>query len=36
MGLNPFRQQENTTFDIAMVVVALIVTVAVVVWAIFA
>jgi hypothetical protein len=34
MGLNPFREQRNTVFDVVMVVVALAVTAAVVIWAI--
>lgn len=36
MGFNPFRPQTKTAFDIAMVVVALLATAAVVVWAIVA
>ena len=34
MGLNPFREQRNTVFDVFMVVVALAVTAAAIVWAI--
>lgn len=33
MGLNPFREHRTTAMDIAMVVGALLLTVAVVVWA---
>ncbi len=36
MGFNPFRPQTKTTLDIAMVVVALLATAAVVIWAIVA
>lgn len=36
MGFNPFRPQSKTAFDIAMVVGALVVTAAVVAWAVFA
>jgi hypothetical protein len=36
MGFNPFRPQTRTALDIAMVVIALLATAAVVVWAIFA
>jgi hypothetical protein len=35
MGLNPFRPQSNTGFDIAMVVLALAATAGVVAWALF-
>lgn len=35
MGLNPFRPQTKTAFDVAMVVLALIATAAVVAWAFF-
>jgi hypothetical protein len=34
MGLNPFRERRNTVFDVVMVVVALAVTAAVIIWAI--
>ena len=34
MGFNPFREQRNTVFDVVMVVVALGVTAAVIIWAI--
>lgn len=36
MGFNPFRPQTRTAFDIAMVVGAIALTLAVVAWAIFA
>ncbi len=36
MGFNPFRPQTKTGLDIAMVVVALLATAAVVIWAILA
>jgi hypothetical protein len=36
MGLNPFREQTRTWLDIAMVVGALVLTVAAVLWALFA
>ncbi len=36
MGFNPFRPQTKTALDIAMVVVALLATAAVVIWAIVA
>jgi hypothetical protein len=36
MGLNPFRPQTKTALDIVMVVVALLATAAVVIWAIVA
>jgi hypothetical protein len=36
MGFNPFRPQTRTALDIAMVVVALLATVAVIIWAIAA
>lgn len=36
MGFNPFRPQSKTAFDIAMVVIALAATIAVIVWAIVA
>ena len=36
MGFNPFRPQTKTAFDIAMVVIALLATAAVVIWAIVA
>jgi hypothetical protein len=35
MGLNPFRPQSRTAFDIAMVVGAIVLTLAVIAWAIF-
>jgi hypothetical protein len=35
MGLNPFREQRRTAFDIAMVVGAVVVTIGVVLWAMF-
>ena len=34
MGFNPFREQRNTVFDVFVVVVALAVTAAVIIWAI--
>ncbi len=36
MGFNPFRPQTKSALDIAMVVVALLATAAVVIWAIVA
>lgn len=33
MGFNPFREEKHDVFDVAMVVVALLVTLALVVWA---
>lgn len=33
MGFNPFREEKHDLFDIAMVVVAILVTLALVVWA---
>lgn len=33
MGLNPFREEEHGVFDVVMVVVAILVTLALVVWA---
>ena len=36
MGFNPFRPQTKTALDVAMVVVALLATAAVVIWAIVA
>lgn len=33
MGFNPFREEKHGFFDVAMVVVALLVTLALVVWA---
>jgi len=36
MGFNPFRPQTKTALDIAMVVIALLATAAVVIWAIVA
>jgi hypothetical protein len=33
MGFNPFRDQERTTFDIVLVIVFVIITAAVVGWA---
>jgi hypothetical protein len=35
MGLNPFREQTKRTSDVAIMVVALAITVALVVWALF-
>jgi hypothetical protein len=35
MGLNPFRPQTKSAFDVAMVVIAFLATLAVVAWAIF-
>jgi hypothetical protein len=35
MGLNPFRPQSKTRLDLAMVAGALIVTVGVILWALF-
>jgi preprotein translocase subunit SecE len=35
MGLNPFREQTKRTSDVVIVVVALAITVALVVWALF-
>ncbi len=35
MGLNPFRQQSKTRFDVAMVVLALLATAGVIAWALF-
>lgn len=35
MGFNPFREQRRTAFDVAMVVGALVLTVGVVLWAMF-
>lgn len=35
MGFNPFRPQTRTALDVAMVVVALVATAAVVAWAVF-
>jgi hypothetical protein len=35
MGLNPFREQTKRTSDVVIVVAALAVTVALVVWALF-
>lgn len=35
MGFNPFREQETSVFDIVMVVLAIGVTIALVLWAIF-
>jgi hypothetical protein len=35
MGLNPFRPQSTTSFDIAMVIGAIALTIAVVLWALF-
>lgn len=36
MGLNPFRPQSKSAFDVAMVAAAVALTVAVILWAIFA
>jgi len=35
MGLNPFRDQRRTVFDVAMMIVAVTAAVSVVLWAIF-
>lgn len=35
MGLNPFRDQRKTVFDVAMMIAAVMAAVAVVLWAIF-
>jgi hypothetical protein len=35
MGLNPFRPQSRSAFDVAMVVGAIVLTLAVIGWAIF-
>lgn len=35
MGFNPFREHEKTALDIAMVVFAVLATVAVIAWAMF-
>lgn len=35
MGLNPFRPQSKTAFDVAMVIGAIALTAAVVLWALF-
>jgi len=35
MGLNPFREQTKRTSDVVIVVVALAITIALVLWAIF-
>jgi hypothetical protein len=35
VGFNPFREHQNSAFDIAMVVGAVLVTLAVIAWAIF-
>jgi hypothetical protein len=35
MGLNPFREQRKTLFDVAMMIAAVMAAVAVVLWAIF-
>jgi len=34
VGFNPFREQEKTTLDIAMVVFAVVATLAVIAWAV--
>jgi hypothetical protein len=34
MGFNPFREQERSVLDIVMVVLALLATVAVILWAV--
>jgi hypothetical protein len=36
MGFNPFREQERSLLDIVMVVLALLATVAVILWAVLA
>jgi len=35
VGFNPFREQDKTALDIAMVVIAVLATVAVIAWAMF-
>jgi hypothetical protein len=35
VGFNPFREQEKTALDVAMVVVAVLATLAVIAWALF-
>jgi hypothetical protein len=35
VGFNPFRKQERTTADVVMVVLAVVVTLALVTWAFF-
>jgi hypothetical protein len=35
VGFNPFRENQKTGFDIAMVVLAIVATLAIVAWAIF-
>jgi hypothetical protein len=35
VGFNPFRQQDKTTADVAIVVVFVVLTVVVVLWALF-
>lgn len=35
MGLNPFRDQRKTVFDVAMMIAAVMAAIAVVLWAIF-
>ncbi|MDH4309745.1 MAG: hypothetical protein OEX04_19915 [Acidimicrobiia bacterium] len=35
LGLNPFRPQSKTTFDIAMVIGAIVLTLVVIGWALF-
>lgn len=35
MGLNPFREQRKTAFDVAMVIGAVVVTIGIVLWAMF-
>lgn len=36
MGFNPFREHEKTVLDVVMILLALIATVAVIAWALFA
>jgi len=36
VGFNPFREQEKTSLDIAMVVFAIVAILAVIAWALFA
>lgn len=35
MGFNPFREERHSRFDVAMVVAAIVATLALVVWALF-
>jgi hypothetical protein len=36
MGFNPFREQDRSALDIALVVIALLATIGVIVWAVWA